>query len=454
MRWPLRNQILIRMILLLIISISLLTGGFIHSRIQASRAEEKAELESVCKAIESFRFPLTQPVLDSIHDLAGVEIAVTDSKGRVQAKSLNCPPITHPIGEPNQQEQTPDGNFHLTTTELLQQFEQTPDKWKVHVFHPRRSFRGIFWEAAWPPFLLVLTIVPIAVALSYAAAANVTQPVARLQQQLENFGQGEFFDIQTHPTRDEIRELSLAFNQMASRLKDHENQVQQNAHLQAMVQFGASTAHHLRNAATGIKMAVQLIASHSNEVATSENYHVAIRQLALMDSHIKKFLMSSKPAAKRPSEPVALAEVLNEVVDLMQPMAEHLNVQLETDYHPGNFEVAMHRDDAIQLMINLISNAIDAASSLATRCSETPQGRVNVQLIGNKKNFSLTVSDNGPGPAPEIQDQLFQPFVTGKPEGTGLGLFVIKEIADRYQARVQWTREQGLTQFTYRQETN
>ena len=433
------------MTLLLIISISLLTAGFIQSRIQASRAEEQVELERVRAAIESFRFPLTQPVVDSVQELSGVELAVSNSTGLIQAKTTHCPEI--PGSEFGQ---TVDGNFSLTTIELLQQFEQAPDKWKVYVFHPRRSFQSIFWEAAWTPLVLVLLVLPFAVVLSYAAAAHVTRPVALLKEQLENFGRGTIEAIPKRRTNDEIRDLSISFGEMATRLKDHESQVEQNAHLQAMVQFGASTAHHIRNAATGIKMAVQLMASRSSELAGSENYDVAIRQLALMDSHIKKFLMTSKPSTNdlQTPQPLLLSTVLDEVITLMRPMAEHLGVQLLSRCESTDLMVPMHRDDATQLMINLIGNAIDAAANPQEH-SELSANVVEVQLEGNLDDYRLTVSDTGPGPPTEVREKLFKPFVTGKNEGTGLGLFVTKEIADRYRARIHWERKDNRTQFIY-----
>ena len=59
----------------------------------------------------------------------------------------------------------------------------------------------------------------------------------------------------------------------------------------------------------------------------------------------------------------------------------------------------------------------------------------------------IEVIDTGPGPPPEIAIKLFEPFVTGKPEGIGLGLAVAKQAADAHGGRIEWERRDGRTVF-------
>ena len=59
----------------------------------------------------------------------------------------------------------------------------------------------------------------------------------------------------------------------------------------------------------------------------------------------------------------------------------------------------------------------------------------------------LEVCDSGPGPAPEIAERLFEPFVTGKPEGVGLGLAVSRQIAKAHGGHIDWRREEDQTCF-------
>src|SRR5262249_54783132 len=59
----------------------------------------------------------------------------------------------------------------------------------------------------------------------------------------------------------------------------------------------------------------------------------------------------------------------------------------------------------------------------------------------------LEVWDTGPGPAPEVAERLFEPFVTGKPEGVGLGLAVARQVAEAHGGAVTWARDGGRTCF-------
>lgn len=83
----------------------------------------------------------------------------------------------------------------------------------------------------------------------------------------------------------------------------------------------------------------------------------------------------------------------------------------------------------------MIGNAVEAAG---------PSGTVRVIVADGPV---VEVSDNGGGPPPEIAARLFEPFVTGKPEGIGLGLAVAKQAADAHGAKLTWERRDGWTVF-------
>jgi signal transduction histidine kinase len=90
------------------------------------------------------------------------------------------------------------------------------------------------------------------------------------------------------------------------------------------------------------------------------------------------------------------------------------------------------------LLGNLIGNAVDAAG---------PGGTVEVRMTGEKGEAVVEVIDSGPGPPPEVAAKLFEPFVTGKPEGIGLGLAVAKQAADAHGGTIEWERNEGRTVF-------
>jgi len=91
-----------------------------------------------------------------------------------------------------------------------------------------------------------------------------------------------------------------------------------------------------------------------------------------------------------------------------------------------------------QVLFNLVSNAIDAAG---------PNGRIEVRLQREGDMMTVDVVDSGPGIADQVAARLFEPFVTGKPEGVGLGLAVARQIVDAHGGRLFWSRDTDETCF-------
>ena len=200
-------------------------------------------------------------------------------------------------------------------------------------------------------------------------------------------------------------------------------------------------------------MALELLAVDHAEVKEAEEYQVACRQLSLINDYIKRFLSWSKKdthssLAANENSPIKLLPILESTVQLLRPMAKHLNVELSLD-DSDDVTANLASDDARQVIVNLVGNAIAAAKEAATE-KASPRPRVEVWLKGDDGKVSLIISDNGNGPPAAIADKIFEPFVSGSVSGTGLGLVQVAEIADQLGGRVDWRRDDGRTVFEFR----
>ncbi len=447
MRWPLKNQIFLRMVLLVLLAIAAVTLAQIQLAISVNRQWEQQRGKQIGDFLANASFPLTPTILEDMKSLSGAEFVLTNEAGAVVSRSQSAP---QQIPETTPEQASTGVNVTISEAPFFYRVIRTRAASpgvaaNVHLFVPRPSTAEIWWQASQGPLLSAGIVLPIALLISLAMASHLTRPLQRLGQQANDISRGEWSAVEPMGRDDEIRDLQRSINDMASTLQQQQDQLRKNERWQALAQFGDSIAHHIRNSATGCRMAIELAAADNETLRNGENLRVALRQLDLIDNNLKKFLLLSKGARPETQTAVSLdlAQVLSEVLKLLRPTAEHLNVELVVQVLAGN-QIAINREDAEQLMINLIGNAIDAASEPAG------PGQVVVTLdLRPDQTPSLQVADNGSGPPAAIADQIFEPFVTGKTEGTGLGLALVQEIATRCGGSVDWRREGGSTVFEF-----
>lgn len=465
MRWPLKNQILVRMLVLLTLAIAAITWANIRSTMNSKELAVQEKVGELARLLSTTRFPLNASILENMKSLSGAEFILVSNDNQTLAKTSLAPKVAiaelpHPDNEGKEVESrkivfegTP---FYHVAVKTISNIDRNTSQVAVHIFVRRETNATVFWKASVAPLIIAGIVFPIALLTGLALAGQVTRPLATLREQVQGIAQGQLDQIAEVKRNDEIRDLNLAVNEMVVKLRDHENQLRQYERLSARVQFGSGIVHHLRNSAAGCKLAVELLASESQAVAESDNYQVAVRQLGLMNNYIKKFLMHSKSTMTTSDDiaDVNLAEVLDSVIYLLRPSAEHLSVVLNVDCE-DDFIVPMTLEDAEQLMMNLITNAIAAASRVSADGKNETPAMVSICLrreLTDKPEphqIVLTVEDTGNGPPKEIKDSLFEPFVTGSKEGTGLGLSLVQEIADRIGGQVGWRRENDRTMFRF-----
>ncbi len=238
--------------------------------------------------------------------------------------------------------------------------------------------------------------------------------------------------------------MAESINRMTAQLADHQRQVRHNERLRTLGQLGASMAHQLRNAATGGRMAIELHRRDCPQGPSDESLDVALRQLRLMESYLRQFL-SFGQAAPAVRQRVQVASLVEEVLGLVRPSCIHAGIDLQLAMPPEPIALEGDPEALRQLVTNLILNAVDAAVS-----GPSASPRVLIDIARNSTDGgSIRVRDSGPGPAPSVQDQLFHSFVTTKPDGFGLGLFVAHQIAERHRGRLRWQREDEMTSFVF-----
>ena len=197
----------------------------------------------------------------------------------------------------------------------------------------------------------------------------------------------------------------------------------------------AVLAHEIKNPLSGIRGAAQLL-----EVAVTEDDQMLARLICEETDRIRKLVDRMEIFGdERPIQtiPINIHSVLHHVTEIAKNGFAS-NIEIEEHYDPSLPKVAGERDFLIQLYLNLVKNAAEALEGrddgvITLSTSFRPGFRLT--LPGTKERvilpLEIVVKDNGPGVREDILPHLFDPFVTSKETGSGLGLaLVAKMVAD------------------------
>jgi signal transduction histidine kinase len=383
-------------------------------------------------------FPLTQPVLNSMKGFSGAEFLFIHPD-RPPLYTLPGPvpdppdlPVTslneeHRLGPPVML-----GGDEYRGLRLPLRVPHQDHGGDLYILYPESLRLTAVRDAVRPTLVLGLVGGVVAIGLALALGTGVVRRIRDLDQRTRLIAGGDFRPLPLPAADDELTDLHKSVNDMARRLAEFQEALQRNERLRVLGQFSGGLAHQLRNAAAGAKLALEVFLTE-NAVADPEPLQVALRQLARIEANLRQFLDLGKPpdAAKQPCD---LVKLVDQAVSLLKPQCQHAGIQLE--WQP--FGEAVIDGDATQLshlLGNVIGNAVEAAG---------PGGTVRVTVTDGPV---VEVWDSGGGPPPEIAPKLFEPFVTGKPEGIGLGLAVAKQAADAHGAKLTWERRDGWTVF-------
>ena len=456
MRWPLRYQILLPMacVMLAVVAIVSCVDAWLAGR--RAHGQIETQLQEIGRTLAGASFPLTDNVLRQMRGLSGAEFVVANRAGTVVASSLDqapAEPLPGPTGEREplalQRRVRIAGQTYLhSQLELSRPFRgRNPDV--LHVLYPERRYRQAWRQAVGPPAATGLAALVVVVVISGAIAARVTKPLHRLSEQVEGIARGDFTPLPISQRDDELRDLALAINRTAQMLTRYEQQVRRNEKLRTLGRLGGGIAHQLRNSVTGCRLALDLHALDCPQ-GSDEGLAVARQQLELMEEYLQRFLSLGKQGT-RPPVLLNLADVVERTLTLVRPKAQHLGVELQWSAPAAPPPVAGDADQIAQAVVNLLLNAIEAAAAAgAMQAAGRVPPRVAVTLLADATsgNVRLDILDTGAGPAEHVRDQMYEPLVSEKPDGVGLGLSVAREVIEQHGGRLDWQRRDDLTCFT------
>ncbi|MDZ5450972.1 sensor histidine kinase [Labrys sp. ZIDIC5] len=263
----------------------------------------------------------------------------------------------------------------------------------------------------------------------------LTSPVIRLAEGVNAIAKGDF--SQRVPTRrhDELGQLSVAFNSMAQQLeglRKMEAKLRRRERMTTLGEVAAGLAHEVRNPLGIIKTSAELLQNSANlsEVETRRLGYV-IDEVRRIDQLIRDFLAFARPPQRMTD--LAPVDLVDRVLGSCQSEIEQQQVLVNVEDESGEARIHVDRDQMIQACLNLVLNALQAMEGtpeLATAPGLAVRPRLDIRITTEGDEVHFIFADNGPGIPQTLIDRIFDPFVTTKDSGTGLGLARVFAVAE------------------------
>lgn len=425
--------------------------------------EMSERFRSIESALNDSTFPLTPAVLKSLCQLTGTQWITVDRAQSNRSASLADK------ADPASERQTVTGTMVTSQDRLVTQpldaatvaaLSDSPsdlaigsDLYFAFAFERRRAasersqtqtvivlfekskLDAVARRAAFLPLLTGFSTIGVVSTLMFFSVTRLIGRLRRLESHVDRIAGGEFESELTDDGPDEVGRLAEAISKMAGQLHTLWTRVNRQQGEKLLHQISGGMAHQLRNTLTGARMAMEL---HQGNYRASppEEVRVAIRQLEIAEDYVSRLLALGSDN-QQIDQPQLIGECLDDIRITHQPIARHLRVELEWSIETSTQHAWVKDGPSLSAAVsNLVLNAMQAGTHVKVAArAEGPDTCV------------VSVTDNGGGIDDSIAENLFEPFVTSKPEGLGLGLPLVKRTAEALGGSIAWRRQADETTF-------
>jgi signal transduction histidine kinase len=479
-------RIATKLTLLLLLAVAGVMAGFGYMRARQERERLVAELQQeVLVLSDSIRLTVEHALRDrrpqDIQELLTEMVAERNPVDRIRIfdrmlaeRSGAASPVAATTLVPRA-----DLEFVLDSGRTLVRYRDDPRPPAIYAILPLKTRRGALIgvlevvhvatrvrrqiEEANQDLILRMSVLSLTVALVIwlTVRISIRRPVGQLVRAALAIGHGDLSRRITLRRRDEIGQLASAFNRMAESLQAAqsrslaeaearlalERQAQQAEKLAAVGRLASEVAHEIGtplNIVSGRAETIQkgLPADHP----LSRHLGTILHQIGRVSEIIRRLLEYARP--RQPAvRPVAVGPILKRTVELLEPQARQRQVRVEAEVRDGLPPLLADPNQLQQVLLNLLTNALDATPPGGEVRVAVPQGntraddpRPRIERGRREESFlTLVVADTGRGMPRDRLEQIFEPFFSTKEGrgGTGLGLAIVEDIVRSHCAAIE-----------------
>jgi signal transduction histidine kinase len=309
-----------------------------------------------------------------------------------------------------------------------------------------QALRAMAWGLGGVGFVASMAGLVLGYGVMRGLRRSIHQLRVRVQDAADKLGPELPPVVWTEGGLDELQErmkgVVKQIEQIVLTLQQREREVLRAEQLAAVGQLAAGVAHEIRNPLTSIKLLVQAGRDDKQSGLQSDDMAVIEHEIRRMERTLQTFIDFARPPRLERARH-NLSELVDRALKLVRTRAakQAVSIQFQPPFEP--IESDVDGGQLQQVLINLILNALDVMPN---------GGQLDVRLERGAGNAqTITVRDNGPGIAPTLLPRLFEPFVSSKQTGLGLGLVVSKRIVEEHGGTLRGgNRPEGGAAFIVR----
>ena len=453
----LRRQFLVPLVSLLLLISLTVTFSAQRYAVRSARIATESRLRDLLELCKLERFPLTESVLGQIGEFADCKlqivsnVEVTDKLFDVMGEDLN----------------RYDG-FAIELPPSQSVFETTSTRRFLLALTSPRDRLERAAQAFWLPMATgILSTLAVGIAALWIANRMVRR-LELLERQVQRIAQGDYShgvdqqgDSRTGPrdasSKDSIASLTRTINAMSQQLDKAQGEIAKAERARLINVLASGMAHQLRNSLAGALLLLQTMLKRLTN--PPDEIPFAIQQIQLAEESIRRLLTISRPGRHVEDQPMSIAEIHRQLECYIQSIVSHHQLQWRIRCDSVDPTIDLGRivpagSSVVSSLLNLAMNAIEAHLE-TSKGAEASTGEISgivecVYRFDPKDEMHQWIHrDDGPGPDPAIASQMFDPFVTGKREGVGLGLPTASMLAKQLGGDLQWRRSNGWTEFEW-----
>jgi two-component system, LuxR family, sensor kinase FixL len=263
--------------------------------------------------------------------------------------------------------------------------------------------------------------------------------IGRIRTVVAKRKNGKLFPIELSVTEIEVdQEVHYAaFIRDISEKARLQDQLVERERLATIGTTAAKIGHELANPLNGMSLTIQLLEQRLNRQANPPDSQVAATvkrlkdEISRLNQLARQFLTISR-REKYDFQPTELSNLINDVVNIQSPHFAQLNIQIEQLAHTNLPTIAVDPKKIKQALLNLLKNAAEAMPG---------GGKINIEARATGNGILIEITDTGTGIPLDID--AFEPFVTTKKEGTGIGLVIVRQIITAHGGNISYRSRPG-----------